>query len=318
MTDLVTFGEAVLRLSPPRGQRLATADRFDAFVGGNECSVAVTAAQLGTATAWLSKLPNGPLGRRVVRELRGHGVRTGVAWAEGTRLGTRYLERSGPPRDPDERPDRTGTAMRTVTPEELPLGPVREARAFHVSGVTPALSERTRETTAQLLETAVEAGTTTVFDLGYRSDLWDRERALKTYEALFPLVDVLVVSRADAVGVLGTSDRPVELAHGLATDHDLRTVVVTSDDRGVLGLHDGEVHQHPTFDADTIDAAGSTDALVGGFLTARLEGKEVPTALARGAATAALKRTVEGDVLVTTREEVARVVERGEADGGAR
>ncbi|MFB6303330.1 MAG: sugar kinase [Haloferacaceae archaeon] len=313
MTDLVTFGESLLRLSPPAGERLTTADRFDAYVGGPESNVAVAAAQLGAEAVWLSKLPDTPLGRRVVAGIRTHGVRTGVAWAasEGTRVGTCYLERGADPREPAVRYDRDGTAMRTVSADDLPMGVVRNARTVHVSGVTPALSDRARRATATLLEAARDAGTTTVFDATHHPELWSADRARETYEALFRFVDVLVVPDDDAIEVLGTSDRPVELAHGLATEHDLRSVVVLRGERGVLSLHDDEVHERPAFVAETVDPVGATDALIAGFLTARLDGEGMATALDRGAAAAALARSVAGDVLVATPAEVADVVERG-------
>jgi 2-dehydro-3-deoxygluconokinase len=313
MTDLVTFGESLLRLSPPPGERLTTADRFDTHVGGPESNVAVAAAQLGSEAVWLSKLPDTPVARRVVAGVRTHGVRAGVAWTDSSaaRVGTVYRERAAPPRAPDPRYDREGTAMRTVAPDDLPLGVVRDAAVVQVSGATPSLSEQARETTATLLRTARDAGTTTVFDATHHPDLCAAARARETYEALFPLVDVLVVPDADAVRVLGTSDRPVELAHSLATEHGFRSVVVPRGERGVLGLHDDEVHERPAFAAETVDPAGATDALIGGFLTARLAGEGMATALDRGAAAAALARTVAGDVLVATPDEVAAVVERG-------
>lgn len=89
MTDLVTFGETMLRLSPPRGERLETTETLDVQAGGAESNVAVGAARLGADAVWLSKLPESPLGRRIIGELRSHGVRTGVSWAdpEASRLG---------------------------------------------------------------------------------------------------------------------------------------------------------------------------------------------------------------------------------------
>lgn len=318
MTDLVTFGESHLGLSPPSGERLATAEQFDVRVGGPESNVAVAAAQLGARTIWLSKLPDGPLGRRIVAGIRRHGVRTGVAWTEpeGGRVGLAYVERGAEPRERTTHHDRGDTAMRTVAAEDLPLGVVRDAAAVHVSGATPGLSDRARETTASLLETAREAGTRTVLDATHHPELWSVERARETFEALFPAVDTLVVPKSDAVGVLGTSDRPVELAHGLATEHDFGTVVVPRGERGVLGLHGGEVHERPAIAGETVDPGGATDALIAGFLTARLEGEGMATALDRGAAAAALARTVAGEALVTTPEEVAAVVERGEVVEG--
>jgi 2-dehydro-3-deoxygluconokinase len=311
VTDLVTVGETGLRLSAPRGERLETAGEFDVTASGAESNVAVAAARLGLDAAWLSKLPSTPLGRRVVTELRAHGVRTGVVWADEGRVGTRYLERGGDPRGRAVVSDRTGSAAATATAEELPLSVVRNASTVFTSGATPALSERAAETTAALLEVAADADTTTAFDLNYRSERWSRAAARECYEALLPAVDVLFAARPDVENVLGVEGDPVEAANHLASRFDLRTVVVTLGDRGALGLHGGEAHEQPTFAVDTRDSTGTSDAFVGGFLAESLRGAGLGDALAFGAATAALARTVDGDLAVVTREEVERVVDEG-------
>ncbi|MFB6156778.1 MAG: PfkB family carbohydrate kinase [Haloferacaceae archaeon] len=312
MADLVTFGEGTLRLSPPRGERLETASRLDAHVGGPEAGVAAAAAQLGTRTAWLSKLPDSPLGRRVVRELRGHGVDTAVAWTDAGagRVGTHYRERVEAPRAIGGRHERNDGVVGSVAADELSLDAVREAQAFEVSGVSPALSDRCRETTARLLEAASGAGTVTAFDARYRPELWGEAAARETFEALLVAVDVLVVDAATAVELFDTSDRRVELAHGLATAHDLRTVVVVRDDGEAFALHDDEVHERSAVEVGTTDPVGVRGALVGGFLAARLDGEPVPAALDRAVAAGALKRTVEGNLLVATPAEVAELAER--------
>ncbi|MFC7098055.1 bifunctional 2-dehydro-3-deoxygluconokinase/2-dehydro-3-deoxygalactonokinase [Halobaculum marinum] len=316
MTDLVTFGETMLRLSPPEGTRLETTEQFDVRIGGAESNVAVAGASLGLDAAWLSKLPSSPLGRRVVRELRSHGVRTGVAWADAddTRLGTYYLEHGGEPRGTNVIYDRADAAVTTVAPEELPLGVLDEATTFHTTGITPALSEHARATTATLLERASAAGATTTFDLNYRSKLWSHAEARGTLRDLFEHVDTLFVARRDAEAVLDREGEVVEVAHGLATDHDFETVVITRGDHGALALHEGEVYEQPVYEADTLDAIGTGDAFVGGFLAQRAIGGDIDAALEWGAATASLKRTISGDLAVVTREEVERVVEEG--DGG--
>jgi 2-dehydro-3-deoxygluconokinase len=320
VTDIVTVGEALLRLSPPRGDRLVTADGFDAHVGGAEANVAVAAAGLGAETAWLSRLPDSPLGRRVVRELHAHGVRTGVTWDADRRLGTYYLERGTRPRGSEVFYDRAGSAAAALSPDDLPAGVVRDAGVCFVSGITPALSDSARAATRAALETASEAGTRTVFDPNYRAKLWSEDAAREAYEALLPHVDVLVVARRDASGVLGASGQPVRTATNLASEHDLDTVVVTLGDRGALVLHDGEVHEAAAHDVETVDAVGSGDALAGAFLAARVDGADVADALELGVAAAAVKRTVDGDLLVSDRAEVERVAaeRRDDADRPAR
>jgi 2-dehydro-3-deoxygluconokinase len=309
VTDLVTFGDAVLRLSPPRADRLETADEFAVHVGGPESNVAVAASALGRETAWLSRLPRTPLGRRVVRELRGHGVRTGVVWASDGRVSVRYRAAGGSPRGTTVVPDREGSATAAVTAKTLPMEAVRTAETFYVSGVTPALSETLRETTAAALETAREAGTTTAFDLHFDSNLWSVAAAASCYDSLLPDVDVLVLSEDELEAVFDLDGGVVPAGHSLRTKYALDTVVVRRERHGPVGLHGDEIYEEPAYDATTVDAAGVRDAFTGAFLAERGRGNGMSDALAYGAAAAALKRTIDGEALVTSRADVTAVVE---------
>ena len=313
VTDLVTFGETMLRLSPPRGDRIETADRFEVQAGGAESNVAVGAARLGADAVWLSKLPDSPLGHRVINELRSHGVRTEVAWADGatSRLGTYYLEHGGAPRGSNVIYDRENAAITTVQPEALPTDALESAARFHTTGITPALSEAAAETTVALLETAGEAGATRSFDLNYRSKLWDPATARETYESLFAQIDTLFVPLRDARTVLDREGDAAGIANGLAAEFDFETVVVTRGSEGAVALRDGTLHSQGVFAADTFDAIGTGDAFVAGYLTKRLDGGGVGTALEWAAAAAALKRTIGGDMAVITPSDVASVVDGG-------
>lgn len=308
MTDLVTFGETMLRLSPPDGERLETTDDLECRAAGAESNVAVAAARLGATAVWVSKLPDSPLGRRVVSGLRRHGVETDVVWSDEGRQGTYYLEHGGEPRGTNVIYDRDGAAVTTAQPEELPVERVREAEAFHTTGITPALSSTLESTTAELLATASDAGTTTALDVNYRSKLWDPATARESLAGLFDDVDVLFVAERDARDVLAREGDAAEIATGLATEFDFETVVVTRGEAGALARHGAEVYEQTAFETDTLDPIGTGDAFVGAFLARRLADEDVPTALEYGSATAALKRTIPGDVAVVTREEVERVL----------
>ena len=308
MTDLVTFGETMLRLSPAGHERLETTDTLEFRAAGAESNVAVAAGRLGADATWLSKLPDSPLGRRVTGGLRRHGVETDVVWSEEGRQGTYYLEHGGAPRGTNVIYDRADAAVTTAEFDELPADVVRDAEIFYTSGITPALSATLEETTADLLAAAQEAGTTTAFDVNYRSKLWTPAEARETLESLFADVDVLVVAARDAREVLGREGDADAVAAGLADEFDFETVVVTRGEEGALARHDGEVSEQGAFETETHDPIGTGDAFVGAFLSRRLAGEDVPAALAYGAATAALKRTIPGDVAVVTPEEVERVL----------
>ena len=310
VTDLLTFGETMLRLSPPRGERLERARELDVQAGGAESNVAVGAARLGADATWVSKLPDSSLGRRVVSELRSHDVDTAVSWTDPStsRVGTYYLEHGVDPRETTVIYDRADAAITTVTPEELPREPIEAAAYVHTTGITPALASSTAETTRTLLQTAGETGATRTFDLNYRAKLWDRPTARAAYESLFPSVDVLFIPERDARAVLGLNGDAEAIARELTAVHEFKTVVVTRGAAGALAHHGDETYEQAVFEAETVDAIGTGDAFVAGYLASRIDGEDVPIALERAAATAALKRTVSGDVAVVTPDEVDRVI----------
>lgn len=307
--DVVTFGETMIRHSVASGERLETAHETEMRAAGAESNVAVTVSRLGGAAAWLSKLPDSPLARHVETALRAHGVTPVVAPSEDGRVGVYYLEPAGAPRGTNVVYDREGAAVRTATPGELATEHVEAARAFYTSGITPALSGTLADTTRTLLDRASDAGTHTVFDLNYRSKLWGHEEARETCRSLFDAVDTLVVAERDARAVLDREGSAADIGADLAADHGCVTVLVTRGAEGALAVHDGETVEQPAFETETVDAIGTGDAFVGGYLARWLEGGDVEAAMAYGAATAALKRTIGGDVATVTPEEVSRVLD---------
>ena len=310
MVDLVTFGEAMLRLSPPTGERLETARELDCRVGGAESNVAVTGARLGLDTVWLSKLPDSVLGRRVVSELRRHGAEPRVCWSEAGRQGTYYLEAGGPPRGTSVIYDRENAAVQTATPDDLATDAIEDAELFLTTGITPALSATLFETTRSLLAT----DTRTAFDLNYRQKLWSESEARSAYEELLPAVDLLFAPERDVRSVLGYEGEPTALTARLREEYGCETVVLTRGENGALADTGGQTVEQSTIAAETVDAVGTGDAFVGGYLSQALRGESVERSLSYGAATAALKRTIAGDIAVVSEEEVERVLD-DEHDG---
>ncbi len=98
VSELVSFGETMLRFSPGKDERLEDAEEFEVHVGGAESNVAIAAQRLGTPATWMSKVPENPLGRQVVGKLRQYGIETDVSWCHRGRQGTYYMEQAGEPR----------------------------------------------------------------------------------------------------------------------------------------------------------------------------------------------------------------------------
>ena len=306
--DLVTFGETMLRLSPPNDERLETAREFDVRAAGAESNTAIAAERLGAKAAWMSKLPDTPPGRRIANGIRQHDITTDVVWSEDGRPGTYYLEHAGMPRGTNVVYDRADSEFSTAAAEEFNLDRVRNATAFYTTGITPALSEQMRETTVNMLSVARNAGTMVAFDVNYRRKLWSPEAARNTITRLFPAIDVLIIAAKDAEAVLDYDGEPTQLAHHLASEYEFRTVVVTRGAHGAVAIHDNVVHEQEAFETDTHDPIGSGDAFTGAFLARRLSGDDVARALKYATATAALKRTIPGDVATVTKSEVEAIV----------
>src|SRR6266513_6357785 len=141
-SDLVTFGEAMVRLSPPNFRRLEQAHSLDVQVGGAELNTAVGVARLGRSSAWVSRLTDNPLGRLIANQAREAGVSSEhVVWTGDDRVGLYFLEFGAAPRASSVLYDRKGAAIAGVHPGMVPWSKVfAGSRWFHVTGITPALS----------------------------------------------------------------------------------------------------------------------------------------------------------------------------------
>lgn len=311
---LATFGETLVRLSPPRTERVATADEFAVHVGGAESNVAATAAGLGLAAVWLSKVSAGPPGDRVLAGVRAQGVEPAVVRAEEARQGLYYFEDGPRPRGATVTYDRADAAVTTATVDELPVERVRAADAVHVSGITPALSATLAETTADLIEIAHEAGTTVSFDPNYRSKLWSPAAARETLTPLLDATDVLTVAERDAREVFERAGAAEAIARDLREAHDATVVVVTRGEAGAVAAGPDGVVARSAVETETVDPVGSGDALVGALLARWLREDDLAAALSDGVAAAALARTVAGDAVSPSRADLRRVLERADGD----
>jgi len=308
MTELVTFGEAALQLSPPDQRRLETTRNFDVHVSGPECNAAVVAGRLGVETAWLSKLPDTPLGRRVVGELREHGIEVDIVWGSG-RQGITYYQDGPAPRRGQRIDDRDRTPITDIDTDELLLDRIDDADGVYVTGATPALSTALAGATAGVLRSAADADTLTALGLSYRPDRWPASHARETLTELFPAVDVFVANEGDIARVLDRDGQPQSVAHALASEWDFETVAITRQ-RGAVAWHDATVHEYAAPESEVIDPTGAEDAFAGAFVARLLVGAPASTALQFAVAAGALARTVPGPVAAVSGAEVDRLATR--------
>ena len=199
MADVVTFGEAMIRLAPPHFQRLEQTNSLDVQVGGGELNVAVGVTRLGLTSTWVSRLPKNALARLLENRARQAGVDTSpIVWAEGGRVGLYFVEFGAAPRPSSVLYDRGYSAISTINPGEVDWNKVfTGAKWFHTSGITPALSDSAAAVTCEALEAAKRAGVTVSYDLNYRGKLWTPDKAQSVQEPLMEFVDVLITTEED-------------------------------------------------------------------------------------------------------------------------
>src|SRR5262245_41159650 len=154
--DVITFGEAMIRLSPPSFLRLEQTQSLDLRVGGAELNTAAGLARLGHSSAWVSRLTNNPLGRLIANHAREAGVSTEhVVWTNDDRVGLYFLEFGAAPRASSVLYDRKNAAIANLTPGAIPWAKIfAGAKWFHVTGITPGLSAGAAAVTKEALVAA--------------------------------------------------------------------------------------------------------------------------------------------------------------------
>lgn len=320
MPDVVTFGEAMIRFTPPGMQRLEQAHSLDLWVAGAELNVAVGVARLGGSAAWVSRLPANPLGRRVAAHARANGVDTApVRWTDEGRLGLFFVEVGQTPRPSATLYDRGDSAFASLDPAEFDWPQlVRGARALHTSGITPALSPRCAQAAAEAIAAAQAAGCHTSFDLNFRARLTTPAEARRSIEALAPGVDTLIASMSEVEAVFELTGEPADVATRLRAELGVERVVVST--RVTCGdgmqvrrsaLSDGQILQEDSPRFMTVDPLGGGDAFVAGFLFGLLEdGPQRGLELA--GAVAALKQSIPGDFAIVGPEDVEDLLAGGD------
>jgi 2-dehydro-3-deoxygluconokinase len=232
-----------------------------------------------------------------------------VEWTAEGRAGLYFVELGAAPRPSSVLYDRAGSAISRVTPGTIDWAAVfAGARWYHVSGITPALSEGAATVTAESLIAAKKAGLTVSYDLNYRSKLWSAKQARAVQEPLLEHVDVLITTEEDARVVF---DVGTESAESLAQRFELSAVAITSlreSPGAAIVAADGQIHTAPRYEVEVVDRFGAGDAFVGGLIVSRLETRGWDDAVRFATATAALKHTIQGDFCLVTRNEVDQLL----------
>jgi len=306
--DFLTLGETLVRLSPPGMQRLDQARLFEVGVGGSELNVACLLARLGRRAAWVSRLPEGPLGRIVDGEARRHGVDMGhVRWVEA-RQGLMFFEPGPAPRNARVIYDRKNSAASGMALDDADWpGLVAASARVHLSGITPALSASCRALVLEVAALASRAGKKLSYDLNYRATLTIPAEAEAVLASVAPHLELLVLAERDAQHVLGFAEAGERLAEAVAARYGVPLVALTrapNADTGDIFLAHGAVRYAPRYKVEIVDRIGAGDSFLAGLIHGLLDG-DPDRAIRLAAYAAAIGLATPGDINYFSPEDLA-------------
>src|SRR5262245_11046983 len=319
MPDIIAFGEVMVRLARPNFQRLEQTRTLDVEIGGAELNTAAGLVRLGRSAAWVSRLPDNPLGKLVANRVREIGVGDQfVQFADDGRCGLYFLEFGAAPRASSILYDRKDSTISRVQRGMFDWPTIfAGAKWLHVSGITAALSPGAAEVVDEAMHAAREAGAKVCVDLNYRSKLWTRERAAEVMSLLLPLCDLLIASEADAEHLFGiTGEDFTEVAEGLEEKFGVKIVAGTRREASLVwrnrfaavGYSAGQTYESAWYEVEIVDRLGAGDALAAGLIHGLLD-NDLKKGLDYGAAMGALKHTIPGDLPWLTKEEIEAAIQ---------
>jgi len=336
--DLVTFGEAMIRLSSPKHLRLEQTSTLDVCAGGAEWNVACNGARLGLKTAWVSRLVDNWAGRMIAGKAREHGVDVShVLWEafDGVgrmRNGFYHLEIGAGPRASAVTYDRGHTAISQCTPEMIDWPAIlAQTRWLHISGITSALSPVVAETVIEAFRVAGDLGVRTSYDLNFRGKLWSPDEARKVNTRIVPMVNVLIGNEEDfdkclGIQAAGTDESFSKLdpdsykavaREVMAAWPNVEIVGTTLRDAktGLLNdwrtlVYDGEnFHLSRIYEnLELVDRVGGGDSFSAALIFCLLGGKGPAEACEFAAAYSALAHTFPGDMNWATADEAEKII----------
>jgi 2-dehydro-3-deoxygluconokinase len=335
---VVTFGEIMLRLSPPGFERFFQSPVLSATFGGGEANVAVSLAHFGLESVYVTCLPSHAIGEAAVKALRAEGVRTDAIVRGGGRVGVYFAETGASQRASMVIYDRAQSAISEMPPDAIDWPKVLDGAAwFHVTGITPALGPRAAAATSHAIAAARGADARVSVDLNYRKKLWTEKQARETMGPMMRDVDVVIANEEDLQSVLGVDVAGTDVTSGhLEVDGfrqaaervtreygpqvvaiTLRESVSASDNGWSAVLWDaasGTLHRSQRYDVRLVDRIGGGDSFAAGLIYGLLSGRSHSDALRFAVAASALKQTIPGDFNRVTADEVDRLA-GGDASG---
>jgi len=336
MGRVVTFGEIMLRLAPEGRYRFVQAASYGATYGGGEANVAVSLANFGVDSAFVTKLPKHEIGQAAVNTLRQFGVDTSLIVRGGNRVGIYFLEKGAAQRPSKVIYDRAHSAIAKAERNDFDWKRIFDGACwFHFTGISPAISDNAAAITADACKAAKEAGLTVSCDLNYRKNLWPREKAGTVMSGLMQYVDLCIANEEDASDVFGiraedTDVSSAKLSHAayenvaraLTKRFKFKQVAITlresisADDNNWAAMlySDGKVYFSKKYAIHIVDRVGGGDSFSAGLIYGMLQKMPLQEALEFAVAASCLKHSIEGDFNQVSTNEVKKLAS-GDASG---
>jgi len=337
MKKIVTFGEIMLRLAPPGYRRFVQAEAFEASFGGAEANVAVSLANFGMDSVFVTKLPEHEIGGAALNSLRRYGVDTRMIARGGERVGVYYLEKGASQRASKVIYDRKGSSIAEASKSDFDWDEIFEGAAwFHFTGITPALSDNAAAICLEACGKAKTKGLTISCDLNYRRNLWGRDKANEIMSGLMEYVNVCVANEEDAADIFSiyaentdveggklSREGYKEVAKALADRFSLdcvgitlRSSITASDNLWAAMLYDKQDYYFSKeYPVHIVDRVGGGDAFSAALIYALIGRRDPQYAVDFAAAASCLKHSIEGDFNHISVEEAEALME---GDGSGR
>lgn len=337
---IVTFGEIMLRLATPEHRRFSQASSFIASFGGGEANVAVSLANFGIQTGFVTRLPQNDLGQSVIMDLKRYSVGTEHIIFGGERLGIYFLETGAVSRPSKVVYDRAHSSIADIKPGMINWNEVfRGAGWFHWTGITPAISQGAADVCLEAVKKAKELGLKVSCDLNYRKNLWKYGKSAgEVMPDLVKFCDIILGNEEDAEKVFGIKPDKGDVSAGKVEGAEFESVCkkmmekfpgaskiiitlrgsISADHNSWSGiLYNGErFHSAPVYQiTHIVDRVGGGDSFMGGLIYGLLtypddDGK----ALSFAVAASCLKHTIHGDFNLVTVSEVEQLM-KGDGSG---
>ena len=333
---VITMGEIMLRLSPTGFNRFVQADALELVFGGAEANVAVSLANFGIQSSYITKLPAHEIGQAAVNSLRRYGVDVSGIVRGGKRIGIYFLEKGASQRASKVIYDRANSAIAEASPSDFNWKEIfKGASWFHFTGITPALSKNAAEICLEACKTARSMGITVSCDLNYRKKLWTPDEAKETMSSICEFVDICISNEEDAEKVFGITSKNTDVSSGKLNEKGYKEVAAklckkfgfqkvgitlrestsaSENNWSAMLYTKGKAYFSKKYTMQVVDRLGGGDSFAAALICAELKGFKPQKQIDFASAASCLKHSINGDFNQVSFDEVLTLAQ-GDASG---